>query len=130
MSRDPSLAPLPYIHQGRLIACASGAVEQARTALTFTIRYRRWRKKTAEPYCSICLQDASEGEKMRRLTACGHCFHAECIDPWLEERSTCPECRAHIPPVPPEYPLIALVVPPSVTSSCSPRNLSFRQLYN
>ncbi|CAN6836297.1 unnamed protein product [Brassica oleracea] len=28
MSRDPSLALLPYIHQNRLIACASGAVEQ------------------------------------------------------------------------------------------------------
>lgn len=82
---------------------------------TFTIRHRRrWRKITVEPYCSICLQDASEGEKMRRLAACGHCFHAECIDPWLEERSTCPECRAQIPPVPPEYPLIALVVPPGV----------------
>ncbi|WZZ55997.1 hypothetical protein YC2023_056104 [Brassica napus] len=82
---------------------------------TFTVRRRRrWRKKTAEPYCPICLQDAAEGEKMRRLTACGHCFHAECIDPWLEKRSTCPQCRAQIPPVPPEYPLVALFVPPGV----------------
>ncbi|KAG2284965.1 hypothetical protein Bca52824_044569 [Brassica carinata] len=110
---------------------------------TFTVRRRRrWRKKTAEPYCPICLQDAAEGEKMRRLTACGHCFHAECIDPWLEKRSTCACCRVadvlmllwafgpphqiwflagpglisntQIPPVPPEYPLVALFVPPGV----------------
>ncbi|CAN8318457.1 unnamed protein product [Cochlearia groenlandica] len=79
---------------------------------TFTIRRR---KITAEnPYCAICLQNAAEGEKMRRITACGHCFHADCIDPWLEKRSTCPVCRAQIPTVPPENPLIALIVPPSV----------------
>lgn len=86
---------------------------------TFTIRRRRWRKNTAEedhssPYCAICLQNAAEGDKMRRLTACSHCFHAECIDPWLEKRSTCPLCRAQIPPVPPGNPLIALFVPPGV----------------
>ncbi|KAL0896395.1 hypothetical protein Bca101_080356 [Brassica carinata] len=82
---------------------------------TFTIRHRRrWGKKTVEPYCSICLQDAADGEKMRRLTACGHCFHAVCIDPWLEKQSTCPQCRAQIPPVPPEYPLVALFVSPGV----------------
>uniref|UniRef100_A0A1J3E787 RING-H2 finger protein ATL60 n=1 Tax=Noccaea caerulescens TaxID=107243 RepID=A0A1J3E787_NOCCA len=86
---------------------------------TFTIRRRRWGKKKGEedhslPYCAVCLQDAVEGEKMRRLTACRHCFHADCIDPWLEKRSTCPLCRAEIPPVPPGNPLIALIVPPGV----------------
>lgn len=82
---------------------------------TFTVRRcRRWRKKTSEPYCSICLQDAAEGEKMRRLTACSHCFHAGCIDPWLEKRSTCPLCRAQVPPVPTGNPLLALIVPPGV----------------
>ncbi|KAJ4892316.1 RING/U-box superfamily protein [Raphanus sativus] len=88
---------------------------------TFTIRRRwRWGKRTAEeddsssPYCSICLQDTAEGEKMRRLTACSHCFHADCIDPWLEKRSTCPLCRAQVPPVPQGNPLLALIVPPGV----------------
>ncbi|KAG2326106.1 hypothetical protein Bca4012_035120 [Brassica carinata] len=87
---------------------------------TFTIRRRRrWWKRTAEEedsstYCSICLQDAAEGEKMRRLTACSHCFHADCIDPWLEKRSTCPLCRAQVPPLPTGNPLLALIVPPGV----------------
>ncbi|CAH8354508.1 unnamed protein product [Eruca vesicaria subsp. sativa] len=88
---------------------------------TFTVRRRRrWGKKTAEdeddssPYCAICLQDAAEGEKMRRLTVCSHCFHAECIDPWLEKRSTCPLCRAQVPPLPTGNPLIALIFPPGV----------------
>ncbi|CAL9236922.1 unnamed protein product [Arabidopsis halleri] len=87
---------------------------------TFTVhRRRRWRKTTAEekhssPYCTICLEDAAAGEKMRRITTCNHCFHADCIDPWLEKKSTCPLCRAEIPPVPPGNPLVALFVPPGV----------------
>ncbi|CAA7021617.1 unnamed protein product [Microthlaspi erraticum] len=60
-------------------------------------------------YCAVCQQEAKEGEKMRRLTICRHCFHADCIDPWLGEMSsTCPLCRAEIPPSPPEYPLLSL----------------------
>lgn len=62
------------------------------------------------PYCAVCQQEAEEGEKMRRLTICRHCFHADCIDPWLGEMSTCPLCRAEIPPVPPEYPLLSLFI--------------------
>ncbi|KAJ0258547.1 RING/U-box superfamily protein [Hirschfeldia incana] len=87
---------------------------------TFTIRRRlRLWKRTAEEedsstYCSICLQDTADGEKMRRLTACSHCFHADCIDPWLEKRSTCPLCRAQVPPLPTGNPLLALIVPPGV----------------
>ncbi|CAA7050604.1 unnamed protein product [Microthlaspi erraticum] len=86
---------------------------------TFTVCRRRWGKRTAEedhspPYCAVCLQDAAEGEKMRRLTACSHCFHADCIDPWLEKRSTCPLCRAEVPPVPSGNPLLALIFPPGV----------------
>lgn len=38
--------------------------------------------------CSICLEKNSD----QRLI-CGHCFHGECIDKWLEEQSTCPNCR-------------------------------------
>ena len=87
---------------------------------TFTVQHRRrWRKTAAEekhssPYCTICLEDAAEGEKMRRITACSHCFHVDCIDPWLMKKSTCPLCRAEIPPVPPGNPLVALFVPPGV----------------
>jgi len=51
---------------------------------------------------------------MRRITACSRCFHVDCIDPWLMKKSTCPLCRAEIPPVPPGNPLVALFVPPGV----------------
>lgn len=40
--------------------------------------------------CSICTEDFVDGV-MLRLLLCGHMFHPECIDPWLERRSrTCP----------------------------------------
>lgn len=65
-------------------------------------------------YCAVCLQEAEEGEKMRRLTICRHCFHADCIDTWLGEMSTCPLCRAEIPLLPPENPLLLLFVPAGV----------------
>ncbi|XP_010508280.1 PREDICTED: RING-H2 finger protein ATL5-like [Camelina sativa] len=88
---------------------------------TFTVHRRRWIRRTAADekhssttYCTICLEDAAEGERMRRITACSHCFHADCIDPWLEKKSTCPLCRAQIPPAPPGNPLLALIVPPGV----------------
>ena len=39
--------------------------------------------------CSICL---SESECNHTLY-CGHQFHEECIEKWLEENNTCPNCR-------------------------------------
>ncbi|CDY42671.1 BnaC04g22350D [Brassica napus] len=80
---------------------------------TFTFRSSQWIKavnKHSSPlYCAVCLQEAEEGDKMRRLTICRHCFHADCIDPWLGEMSsTCPLCRAEVPPLPPVNPLLLL----------------------
>ncbi|ESQ44068.1 hypothetical protein EUTSA_v10006444mg [Eutrema salsugineum] len=80
--------------------------------------------RSSPPFCAVCLQEAEEGEKMRRLTKCRHCFHAECIDPWLGEMSTCPLCRAEIPPLPPENPLLLLFVPAGVIDLFS--NKEFR----
>lgn len=39
--------------------------------------------------CTICL---SETECDRQLY-CGHSFHNECIEKWLEKNNTCPNCR-------------------------------------
>lgn len=42
--------------------------------------------------CSVCLCAFEEGESLRRL-ACGHSYHAECLDRWLLTNATCPRCR-------------------------------------
>ncbi|KAF3440894.1 hypothetical protein FNV43_RR19180 [Rhamnella rubrinervis] len=43
--------------------------------------------------CAICLGDFAEGEDIRILPQCGHCFHVFCIDTWLGSHSSCPSCR-------------------------------------
>lgn len=47
-------------------------------------------------YCTVCLDEISDGQKFRRLPECKHCFHAECIDAWFQSRSTCPLCRIEV----------------------------------
>ena len=59
--------------------------------------------------CSVCLQDMepeAEDENALRTLACGHCFHRDCLAPWLERKHSCPLCRqpasghAEPPPAP------------------------------
>ena len=42
--------------------------------------------------CSICVTGFIKGEVIRVLK-CNHIFHDECILPWFEKRSVCPNCR-------------------------------------
>jgi hypothetical protein len=46
--------------------------------------------------CAICLRLVLLGELVRRLPACGHLFHAGCVDEWLRAHPTCPLCRAAV----------------------------------
>ncbi|KAJ2928622.1 hypothetical protein H1R20_g8437, partial [Candolleomyces eurysporus] len=45
--------------------------------------------------CPICIVDFEEGDDVRVLPCEGkHCFHQNCVDPWLLElSSSCPICR-------------------------------------
>ncbi|KAI3819486.1 hypothetical protein L1987_13325 [Smallanthus sonchifolius] len=52
--------------------------------------------RDCELECAICLSLFEEEEIGRKLPACGHAFHVECIDMWLHSHSTCPICRAAI----------------------------------
>ncbi|KAK9279095.1 hypothetical protein L1049_012770 [Liquidambar formosana] len=46
--------------------------------------------------CVICLSVFEENEIGRNLPKCGHAFHVECIDMWLNSHSNCPICRAPV----------------------------------
>ena len=46
--------------------------------------------------CSICLEQIN---KEKHELKCGHCFHDECIETWLDKNDTCPYCRQHQNPV-------------------------------
>ena len=40
--------------------------------------------------CSICLDDSNENVK---TLLCGHKFHKDCIEEWLNREESCPMCR-------------------------------------
>ncbi|KAE8722769.1 RING/U-box superfamily protein [Hibiscus syriacus] len=46
--------------------------------------------------CVICLSLFEDNEVGRNLPKCGHGFHVECIDMWLNSHSNCPLCRAPV----------------------------------
>lgn len=46
--------------------------------------------------CVVCLSELAEGDKARVLPTCNHCFHAYCIDTWLQSHSSCPVCRINV----------------------------------
>ncbi|RVD91645.1 ubiquitin--- ligase [Tubulinosema ratisbonensis] len=47
-------------------------------------------------HCVICMDDFTENDLCRYL-GCGHYYHVDCVDPWLEEKSSrCPLCSQHL----------------------------------
>ncbi|KAG6393556.1 hypothetical protein SASPL_147800 [Salvia splendens] len=46
--------------------------------------------------CCICLGVFGDGDKVKLLPRCRHCFHSECVDMWLVTHSSCPLCRTAI----------------------------------
>ncbi|CAN0277624.1 unnamed protein product [Ectocarpus sp. 12 AP-2014] len=43
--------------------------------------------------CTICLA-AYQEEEVIKVLPCGHDFHSDCLDPWLEVKAECPLCKA------------------------------------
>ncbi|KAL2496264.1 RING-H2 finger protein ATL16 [Forsythia ovata] len=46
--------------------------------------------------CAVCLNEFQEDEKLRGIPDCGHVFHIDCIDVWLQNNANCPLCRTSI----------------------------------
>ena len=44
--------------------------------------------------CSVCLGDINLFDKEVSILNCGHFFHANCLNDWLNQQMNCPECRA------------------------------------
>ena len=45
--------------------------------------------------CTICLDGYSWRQRVRTLK-CGHIFHENCINTWLNQKRTCPLCRDNV----------------------------------
>mmetsp|Transcript_22057 Transcript_22057/g.33682 ORF Transcript_22057/g.33682 Transcript_22057/m.33682 type:complete len:313 (+) Transcript_22057:121-1059(+) len=52
--------------------------------------------------CCICLADVGVGDLMKRLN-CGHLYHKECIEEWVNKHCTCPVCRYELETDDPAY---------------------------
>jgi Ring finger domain len=50
----------------------------------------------ANERCAICQEDFISGAAVRRLNACRHLFHRNCIDRWFNSNVRCPVCRYDI----------------------------------
>ncbi|KAI0975491.1 hypothetical protein F4678DRAFT_326940 [Xylaria arbuscula] len=73
-----------------------------------------------QPTCLICLEDFESKVTIIRELSCGHIFHPECIDEFLNEMSSlCPLCKASM------YPRGHC---PKITNSMVRRELSTRKL--
>jgi DNA-directed RNA polymerase subunit RPC12/RpoP len=60
------------------------------------------RKSSNCENCSVCKDDFEVDQEILNLP-CKHCFHDECIKPWLKERNSCPTCRFELPTDDPDY---------------------------
>jgi hypothetical protein len=47
------------------------------------------------PQCSVCHELMQIGDYVRKLP-CDHKFHQSCIDAWVLQHATCPNCRRHV----------------------------------
>ncbi|CAG5098464.1 Oidioi.mRNA.OKI2018_I69.XSR.g15690.t1.cds [Oikopleura dioica] len=52
-------------------------------------------KNSDETCCAICIDNFEAKDVVRHLTCC-HLYHKKCIDPWLMEKGTCPQCKVDI----------------------------------
>ena len=57
-------------------------------------------------FCSICQEDIQESQRTLVISNCQHGFHEPCIEPWLENNNTCPNCRKRILEAPVNRPTV------------------------
>ncbi|OWM72237.1 probable E3 ubiquitin-protein ligase RHA4A [Punica granatum] len=52
-----------------------------------------------EVRCAVCLSGLLKKDEIRELRNCGHVFHRQCLDSWVDlDHVTCPLCRSLLLP--------------------------------
>ena len=46
--------------------------------------------------CSVCLHDLNFSDQNISVLKCGHMFHHDCLQEWIQSSKTCPDCRRQI----------------------------------
>ncbi|KAK4398923.1 RING-H2 finger protein ATL18 [Sesamum angolense] len=67
--------------------------------LEFSNKNRGAAVNNGEEMCSICLMEFEKVDLVNKLPRCGHLFHMECMEKWLDRcQFTCPLCRSLVLP--------------------------------
>jgi hypothetical protein len=72
------------------------SLETINTNSTVSLYNSITNQNTVDQTCSICQNDFENNDILRKLNGCGHGFHLNCIDQWLQNHVTCPSCRHNI----------------------------------
>lgn len=72
-------------------------IHKPKKAVLSGFKYKKNEADDSE--CAVCLSVFEEGEEIRQLPQCKHCFHAPCIDMWLYSHLNCPLCRSLVEPL-------------------------------
>ncbi|KAK7354950.1 hypothetical protein VNO80_14192 [Phaseolus coccineus] len=78
---------------GYLTASEPRGLEEAVIRLIPVIHYKPEDGDTICGDCAVCLSEFQQDEKLRVIPNCGHVFHIDCIDVWLQKNTHCPLCR-------------------------------------
>ena len=47
--------------------------------------------------CAICLDEVKKVNNAVKYPTCSHIYHKNCLIPWLEKKTTCPQCVTRFP---------------------------------
>eukprot|EP00903_Cladosiphon_okamuranus_P008118 g7819.t1 len=92
--------------------------QQRETTTAKTTGSFSWTPTATPTECMVCLESYTAGDRVCRIP-CGHAFHAECIENWLEQNPSCPECRLKLQSSTVE---VIRQAPPSSPASVLPDN--------
>ncbi|KAJ3692703.1 hypothetical protein LUZ60_011798 [Juncus effusus] len=82
--------------QNILPECIIDGLERVIISAIPTIKYKKQSSLSTDEQCTICLEEYQDKEILRIMPKCGHKYHLDCIDVWLESHSTCPICRVSL----------------------------------
>ena len=70
-------------------------VEEEEKAGDWDLRFGKGegRAKARSKICPVCSAEIEKEAPVFECPFCGNIMHVRCIQPWIEERGTCPICR-------------------------------------
>ncbi|KAJ0786170.1 putative transcription factor C2H2 family [Helianthus annuus] len=77
----------------RLIQCGSEMLRTVIPGMRPTPMMRMEEVQEEGNVCSVCLEDMVEGSMVGRVSCSWHVFHEKCINEWLKDNRSCPNCR-------------------------------------